>query len=781
MPPPPPPHLTLDNFNIESEVPENCPFVLTSPRSLEACRRAGVQPVSLLPTTLQEYEDALPDLPREKVLAIFREVETAKEGKLSTCREFRRQIIWEEEQEAGDDRERGLEVVRQRFEGGRGARKLSCLSPIVEHVGGRDSALGTSQSGTGSQEDSPGQGVLPERARGISSSPLSIYLEDNDLSDQPESDQHVNFPKNSQEGLTESEVLFDNLNGSEEHLANLGDNLSRESLESDVFFSDLMFSETPSPVGFEHRERDRSSSLVEDWRSCPELDKERVGSFSDLSQIEFTEFSFTEKMEKSISKSAHTLKALDVNSGSLSQTYRRTSSHSKKKASRSERLTSESLQSLYDAVESSKSPDEKCQEDDCPESERFCTSSGENINRVGCSLPLSPLSTGCTKSPWHHNKSLAVVSPGNSCLVRSALSRSDIDIDQLQISQQDLRILEILALRNNEEQDRRQKQHKLRIQWEEEKCKRELEKSELEKEYRKQLTAKRRKENDDCQRRLQQARERFIRSQEYLRQLLKEKDDRKKELIVTIVRHKEALIRGHQEQEDSKRVAVDNAVKDLLNRDTQYRNELKKQVEEKLKKAERNRKQHEMNRALSLTESNRLEVMEHQLRVKKLEEIYEDHIEKIKRTIEKKLKQASDLLRMQKYNQKSSLDKNSKSYAQAMALKSELEAGLDLWRKQVLSVQSQSIRRAEERVRNELESRREKLAEEMRSREQKCLEKRKEKEEEKKMRIMNAKKKIEEKEKKIEKLLSEREQSIIRARKMAETSAKLRELIKTYQ
>ena len=42
-PHPPPPHLTLDNFNIESEVPEACPFVLTSPRSLEACRRTGVQ------------------------------------------------------------------------------------------------------------------------------------------------------------------------------------------------------------------------------------------------------------------------------------------------------------------------------------------------------------------------------------------------------------------------------------------------------------------------------------------------------------------------------------------------------------------------------------------------------------------------------------------------------------------------------------------------------------------------------------------------------------------
>ena len=42
-PHPPPPHLTLDNFNIDSEVPEACPFVLTSPRSLEACRRTGVQ------------------------------------------------------------------------------------------------------------------------------------------------------------------------------------------------------------------------------------------------------------------------------------------------------------------------------------------------------------------------------------------------------------------------------------------------------------------------------------------------------------------------------------------------------------------------------------------------------------------------------------------------------------------------------------------------------------------------------------------------------------------
>ena len=80
-------------------------------------------------------------------MQIFREVETAKEVKLGLCREFRRQIIWEEEGEGG------ASVIGRSLRGG---RKLSCLSPIVEHVGGhvagRDSALGTSNSGTTSQE-----------------------------------------------------------------------------------------------------------------------------------------------------------------------------------------------------------------------------------------------------------------------------------------------------------------------------------------------------------------------------------------------------------------------------------------------------------------------------------------------------------------------------------------------------------------------------------------------------------------------------------------------------
>jgi len=438
-----------------------------------------------------------------------------------------------------------------------------------------------------------------------------------------------------------------------------------------------------------------------------------------------------------MSQSAAGLQMGEESLGSPVREGTRTPTHAKRKASRKERLTSESLQSLYELENGEK-----------PEADR-------QMHRV------------------ERNKKAEPVSPGSSNMVRSALSRSEIDIDRLQISQQDLRILEILALRNNAEWERRQEQHRLRVQWEDEKRDREARREEIEKENRRQLTVKRRKETEDCQRRLLHARERFLKSQEHLRQLLKEKDDRKKELLQSIVRQKELLVLRHRENEERRRGAVEQAVTDLLTRDTQYREELKTQVEKKLALAETRRRQHELSRTLSLSEANRRDTDQHKQRVKKLEEIYEDHVQKIKRAIERKLKQAKELGR--------DMDSDSRhcsSSLRVQQLKSELEAGLDLWRKQVLSVQSLSIMKAEERARRELESRRERLAEEMRSREERCQEKRREQQKESRERVASARKKLERKEKKIAALLVEREQSILRARKMAETSAKLREIIK---
>ena len=70
--------------------------------------------------------------------------------------------------------------------------------------------------------------------------------------------------------------------------------------------------------------------------------------------------------------------------------------------------------------------------------------------------------------------------------------------------------------------------------------KRENLKSISEKEYQRHLKNRRHREEEEAQRRLNIAREGFLRSQEYLRQLLQEKDDRKRKLIRTI--HKQKVL-----------------------------------------------------------------------------------------------------------------------------------------------------------------------------------------------------------------------------------------------
>ena len=67
----------------------------------------------------------------------------------------------------------------------------------------------------------------------------------------------------------------------------------------------------------------------------------------------------------------------------------------------------------------------------------------------------------------------------------------------------------------------------------------------------------------------------------------------------------EVLLKEHRELEDNRRLAVDYAVNDLLARDTQYRKELDKQLQEKMKKAEKNKKQNEDKKTLLILEARR--------------------------------------------------------------------------------------------------------------------------------------------------------------------------------
>ncbi|XP_060599526.1 coiled-coil domain-containing protein 177-like isoform X2 [Ruditapes philippinarum] len=88
----------IDLMNFEDPQFEDGKYVLTSPRSLEACSRLGVKPVDILYKPLAEFqEELLPqDVPLRTIYNIYDEHEQNRERKLALCREERLRIMDEE-------------------------------------------------------------------------------------------------------------------------------------------------------------------------------------------------------------------------------------------------------------------------------------------------------------------------------------------------------------------------------------------------------------------------------------------------------------------------------------------------------------------------------------------------------------------------------------------------------------------------------------------------------------------------------------------------------------
>ncbi|XP_078377121.1 uncharacterized protein LOC144660384 isoform X2 [Oculina patagonica] len=96
--------LHLDLFNFEEPKAEHSRYVLTSPRSLEACGRFGIKPVELLHKSLEEFVEEFKslydtDYSHHAVREVFQEHERQRLRKLKLCREERERIIREKNAE----------------------------------------------------------------------------------------------------------------------------------------------------------------------------------------------------------------------------------------------------------------------------------------------------------------------------------------------------------------------------------------------------------------------------------------------------------------------------------------------------------------------------------------------------------------------------------------------------------------------------------------------------------------------------------------------------------
>lgn len=90
------PKLHLDLYNFDSPAAEGSRYVLTSPRSLEACARCGVKPVELLPRPLADFAREAPGRSMRVATGLFEVYERERHAKLRQCREERERIVREE-------------------------------------------------------------------------------------------------------------------------------------------------------------------------------------------------------------------------------------------------------------------------------------------------------------------------------------------------------------------------------------------------------------------------------------------------------------------------------------------------------------------------------------------------------------------------------------------------------------------------------------------------------------------------------------------------------------
>ncbi|KAK7867401.1 hypothetical protein R5R35_003831 [Gryllus longicercus] len=85
--------LHLNLYNFENSAAKDSPYVLTSPRSLEACRKAGCKPVELLHKSIEEYQEDLGSLAPAEVYQLYQNEERHRLNKLETCRAIRRELM----------------------------------------------------------------------------------------------------------------------------------------------------------------------------------------------------------------------------------------------------------------------------------------------------------------------------------------------------------------------------------------------------------------------------------------------------------------------------------------------------------------------------------------------------------------------------------------------------------------------------------------------------------------------------------------------------------------
>ncbi|XP_062252705.1 coiled-coil domain-containing protein 177 [Platichthys flesus] len=157
----PSPKLHLDLYNFDSPVAEGSRYVLTSPRSLEACARCGVKPVEMLARPLGDFAREAPGRSMRVAAGMFEVYERDRHAKLRQCREERERIVREEKRRVQQATVNGSSSVSSSSldKSSSGSSQPPKSGPAVTSSSALDARASSRAAGPASK---PGPDVLPK-------------------------------------------------------------------------------------------------------------------------------------------------------------------------------------------------------------------------------------------------------------------------------------------------------------------------------------------------------------------------------------------------------------------------------------------------------------------------------------------------------------------------------------------------------------------------------------------------------------------------------------------
>ena len=163
-------------------------------------------------------------------------------------------------------------------------------------------------------------------------------------------------------------------------------------------------------------------------------------------------------------------------------------------------------------------------------------------------------------------------------------------ISDMDIPLHDKRILELLAIKYQKLAKAEQESHTRHLQWQKEL--QNLKHNQNHEEWKKVVLKKREEESKINSQKLLESKRKLVQSQNHLRNLMLQREERRVKLYENAKMQKAFNFASWKISEDARRGAVEDALEQLLARDTQYRKELKGHIENRVEAAKERRAFH---------------------------------------------------------------------------------------------------------------------------------------------------------------------------------------------